>query len=110
MYRKVVSAVYLLNIIFQAFYTLALPIGIGALTAFLLTEYASAPRWIWALLLIIGVFIGLFSMIKFILTATKNLERLEKDQAERSAEERAKAKRQAELRGENKTNESEGEK
>ena len=109
MYKKIVSSIYVLNILFQALYSLALPIGIGALAAFLLTKYVSAPKWIWAVLLLIGVFTGLFSMIKFILTATKNLDRLEKERAEKDALEKAKAKKQAELRCEKNIKESDGE-
>ena len=93
MYKRLISAMYVLNIVFQAFYTLALPIGICALVSFLLTKYASAPGWIWAVLIVFGVFTGLYSMIKFILTATKNLDRIEKGQEERAAEEKKRNKR-----------------
>ena len=99
MYKRLVSALYVLNIVFQAFYTLALPIGIGALISFLLTKYASAPKWIWAVLLMFGVFTGLYSMIKFILTATAGLDRLEKQQAERMAEEKKKNEKLGETNG-----------
>ena len=101
MYKKLVSTLYLLNIVFQAFYTLALPIGIGVLASFLLTEYASAPKWIWALLLILGVFTGLYSMIKYILTATKNLDRLEAEKVKKAKEAKEKEEKQAALRREN---------
>ena len=86
MYRKIVSAFYVLNILFQALYTLALPIGIGALISFLLTKYASAPGWIWAVMLVLGVFVGIYCMIKFILSASKNLERIEAGHKARDAE------------------------
>ena len=99
MYKKFISAMYVLNILFQALYTLALPIGIGVLASFLLTKYASAPKWIWALLLTMGVFIGLYSMIKFILTAMRNLERLENEQAEKARAEREKQIKIEELKG-----------
>lgn len=99
MYKRLVSALYVLNIVFQAFYTLALPIGIGALVSFLLTKYASAPKWIWAVMLMFGVFTGLYSMIKFILTATAGLDRLEKQQAERMVEEKKKNEKLGETNG-----------
>ena len=77
MYKKLVSALYVLNIVFQAFYTLALPIGIGALISFLLTKYTSIGGWIWAVLIILGVMTGLVSMVRFILSSMAALERLE---------------------------------
>ena len=74
---------YLLNIIFQSFLNLLTPIGIGLLISYILTAYTGAPSWIWAALTVFGVFVGLFSMIKFILSAMAALDRLEKEQKER---------------------------
>ena len=54
----------------------------GLLISYLLTTYASAPSWIWALFTVLGVFVGLVSMIKFILSAMAALDRLEKEQKE----------------------------
>ena len=79
MYRKLVSALYVLNIVSQAIFTLLIPIGIGALVSFLLVKYASLPPWIWAIFITLGAMTGLYSMIKFILSATAGLERLEKE-------------------------------
>lgn len=79
MYGKFVSAIYLLNIVFQSFFNLALPIGIAILASWLLTEHAGAPGWIYAPLVIVGVIIGFSSMIRFILSATRALDRLEND-------------------------------
>ncbi len=98
MHNKLFRALSMLNLLFQAIYTLVLPIGIGALAAFLLTEYASAPSWIWAILLVLGTLMGLYSMIKYILTATAGMERLEKQQKANEAEKREKEERQAYLR------------
>ncbi len=109
MYRKFISAFQMLNILLQAIYSLLLPIGIGALLSFLLTKYASAPKWIWAVLLLLGTFVGLYSMIKFILTATAGLERMEKQRAEADAEKRAKEERRERLDAELKSEKDEGE-
>jgi len=79
MYRKLVSSLYVLNIVSQAIFTLALPIGLGVLVSYLLTSYAGAPPWVWALLVVFGAMSGLYSMIKFILSAMEGLERLEKE-------------------------------
>lgn len=77
MYRKFISAMYLLNIIFQSFFDLALPIGATILISWLLVEKAGAHGWIYAPLVVIGVIIGFVSMIRFILSATRALDRLE---------------------------------
>ena len=77
MYRKIISTTYVLNIIFQSFFNLAFPIGLGILSSWLLVEKAGAPGWIYAPIVIIGVIIGFSSMIRFILSAMRALERLE---------------------------------
>lgn len=69
-----------MNIIFQALLTLVFPIGLGVLVAYLLTEFANAKDWVYAPLIIFGVFTGLISMVKFVLSAMSALERLEKQQ------------------------------
>ena len=83
MYKRLVSSLYVLNIIFQAFFTLLFPVGLGALVAYLLTKHVGVGSWIWVVLLIFGVFSGLWSMVKFVLSAMAAIERLEKGQNER---------------------------
>ena len=83
MYRTFISAFQMLNILFQALYTLALPIGIGALISYLTTRHLGAPRFIWAILLTLGTLMGLYSMIKYVLSALRAMERLEKERDER---------------------------
>lgn len=90
MYKKFISAFQMLNILMQSLYSLAFPIAIAALISFLLTKYASAPKWIWVILLLLGTFTGLYSMVKYILSATKGLERMKEENAH--AEEARKAK------------------
>lgn len=79
MYGKLVSALYVMNIIFQAFITLLIPAGLGWLCGWLLVSYASCPPWIYAPLIVVGVLVGFYSMIKFVLTAMSGYERLEKE-------------------------------
>ena len=98
MYKKFISALRLLNVLMQALYSLALPIGIGGLASFLLTKHAGAPKWIWAVLITLGTFTGLYSMIKYVLTATAGLDRLEKQSEKDRAEREAKERMQSELR------------
>ena len=82
-YKRFVNALYVLNILWQALFNLLFPIGLGALGAFLLTKYTEVGGWIWAVLMVLGAFTGLFSMVKFILSAMAGLERLEKEQNEK---------------------------
>lgn len=98
MYKKFINALSMLNLLGQAIYSLALPIALGALTAFLLTEYASAPSWIWAILMTLGALMGLYSMVKYILTATAGMDRMKKQQIADEEQKRDKEERQARLR------------
>ncbi len=98
MYKKFISAFRLLNVLFQSIYSLVLPIGIGALASFLLTKYASAPEWIWAVLMVIGTFGGLYSMIKYIISATASIDRMEKQSLEDSEAKKRKEEKQRQLR------------
>ena len=97
MYRKLMSALQILNLLFQALYSLAFPIGVGALASYLLTKYASAPGWIWAVLILIGTFMGLYSMVRFLLSALSGLERLEKGREMADAERREKEEKRKRL-------------
>lgn len=84
MYKKFISAFQMLNILFQSLYCLVLPMGIGALVAFLLTRFLGAPKWVWAIFLTLGALSGLYSMIKYILIATRALEALDRGRDSRS--------------------------
>ena len=79
MYKKLVSALYVINIVSQAIITLLIPIGFGVLCSYLLTCFAAWPDWIWAIFVTFGAMTGLYSMIKFILSAMAGLDRLERE-------------------------------
>ena len=83
MYGRLVSAMYILNILFQSFFNLATPILLMLGLSWLLVSKFSAPAWLYALLGLFGVLAGFVSMIKFILGASAQLERLEKEREER---------------------------
>ena len=82
-----------LNIIIQSFFNLLTPIGLSILVSWLLVEKAHAPGWIYALLVFLGVGIGFYSMLRFLLTALAALERLEKEQEKRDREKEKKRKK-----------------
>ena len=79
MYRKLVSAMYVLNILFQSLFNLATPILLMLGLSWLLVSKCGAPEWLYAIFGVIGVFVGFVSMIKFILSAMSSLEKLEKE-------------------------------
>lgn len=98
MHKKIFNSVQMLNMLFQALYTLGLPIAVGAGLSFLLTKYASAPSVTWAILLTVGVLVGLYSMIKYILFAISAQKRLDEENERADLEKEEKESRQAKLR------------
>lgn len=93
MYRKLINAMYVLNILFQSLFNLAIPILLMLGLSWLLVAKLSAPRWIYALLGVFGVLIGFVSMIKFIISACDNLTRLEKEREENDRKKAEKTER-----------------
>jgi mannose/fructose/N-acetylgalactosamine-specific phosphotransferase system component IIC len=83
MKSKFFSALYALNIIAQAIFDLALPAALFFALSWVLVKNAGAPEWIYAIAIPLGVLIGFYSMIKFVLSATAALSRLE-EQNEKS--------------------------
>ena len=77
MKSKAFSALYTLNIIFQGLFNLVTPAALLFFISYLFIKKAGAPEWIYAITLPVGIFFGLYSMVKFILAAMKALDRLE---------------------------------
>jgi len=78
--KKVVNTAFSINYIFQGIFSLVTPIGLMCLLAWLLTSKCHAPNWLWAVLIILGVFAGLYSMVKYLITVTEIEKRREKEQ------------------------------
>ncbi len=78
MYRNLVGALYVLNIVFQAIFTLLTPPALLFFINYLCVSYLSFPKWSYAISLSLGFVMGLVSMIKFTIAASEGLERLEK--------------------------------
>lgn len=89
MYKRNITLLYALNIMFQAIFTLLINIGLGILLSRLAVTYWGADGWIYAPLVTVGVITGLFSMIKFLLSAMRTIETLEEQH--RQDERKAKA-------------------
>jgi hypothetical protein len=78
MYRKIVSAMYILNIVAQALITLVTPAALLFFVGWLLVSKAGLPTWTYAIAIVLGILMGLVSMVKFVISASESLERLEK--------------------------------
>ena len=87
MYRKFVTPIYVLNMLIQSLFTLALPIGAAIGVSYLLVNHASVGGWIYALLVPISAIYGMFSMIRFIISTSRAIEALEKQNAQKRKEE-----------------------
>ncbi len=79
MNKNFVSALYVLNIIWQCVLTLIVPPGLLALVAWLAVSKLGAPEWVYVPFIVVGVLIGFISMIRFAISASEGLERLEKN-------------------------------
>lgn len=79
-HKRFFNALYVLNIISQAIFTLLIPIGLFGAIAWLLNVKCGVDSWIYVLAILLGVLLGFYSMIKFVLSAMAGLERLEKEQ------------------------------
>ena len=87
MYRNLVGALYVINIVVQCIITLLVPAGIGFLIAFFAVR-EGAPGWLYAVLVPVGIISGFISMIKFAINASEALERLEKQRQDENENEK----------------------
>ena len=80
MQKKFIGALYVLNIISQAIFTLLTPTAIMFFIALLFVKKVGVPEWIYAILIPVGFIAGFISMIRFAISASEGLNRLEKQQ------------------------------
>ena len=78
MQNKLFSVMYAINIVAQAIFNLLTPAALMFFISWLFVKKAGAPEWIYAIAIPLGIIAGLFSMVKFVIAASSNLERLEK--------------------------------
>jgi uncharacterized membrane protein YedE/YeeE len=71
---------YALNIVIQSFWSLLVPIGIGVLLGWLFTEKLGLGNYMFVIFILLGVAVGIVSMVKFLFSALAGLERLENEQ------------------------------
>ena len=67
----------------QSIVSLISPIAVAFLIAYLLEKYSAVGSWIYVPLMMVGLFSGLYSMVVFILRASRALEALEKQNSEK---------------------------
>ena len=82
-YRRFITPLYVINIVFQSFISLVSPIAVSLLLAWLLNTKLAVGGWIYAVLVLLGVASGFYSMIVFILRACRALEAIEKQHEEK---------------------------
>lgn len=78
--KNFMNAMYALNIVIQSFWSLLMPIGLAVLLGWLLTEKLGLEAYVFVILILLGVAVGIVSMVKFLLSALAGLERLENEQ------------------------------
>ncbi|MBQ3016797.1 MAG: AtpZ/AtpI family protein [Clostridia bacterium] len=77
-YRKFISPLYVINMVFQSIISLISPIAVMFLIAYLITKYTEAGGWIYVVFIMLGVFSGFYSMIVFIIRSSRALEAIER--------------------------------
>ena len=90
MKRESIRAVHTLNIVFQSIFNLLWQMAFMVILAYLTIKYLEWPEWVYAPFILLGVLSGIWSMLKFILSASRSLEAIEKEHA---AAKKAEAKR-----------------
>ncbi len=96
MYSKFVHTFYYFNIAVQSVFSLLTPIGLATLLAWFLSSRGLAYGWIYAPLILLGVGVGLYSMIHFILTASAQVRALEEAAEQKQRCERLKKEKKEE--------------
>lgn len=77
------SALFVANVVFQSIFTLLINIGLGLLLSWILVDKCGLPAILYAVIIFVAVISGLFSMIRFIISAMRALDNLEKTQKEK---------------------------
>lgn len=83
MHKKIFGVMYAINIVAQSAVSLLTPAALGFGIAWLLVRYTGAAEWIYAIFIPVGVICGFIAMIKFAISASSALERLEKQNNDR---------------------------
>ena len=85
-YHKLLTPLYVINIVFQAIISLLSPIAVMFFFAWLLVTKLSVGSWIYVVFIMLGVFSGLYSMVVFVLGAMRTLDAIEKQHSDKKEE------------------------
>ena len=83
MYGRAFSAIQVINIVIHSIFTLLWQIGLSVLIGWLLTERWGAPQWVFVPIILLGVGSGLVSMVRFVISASASVERIEREREEK---------------------------
>ena len=89
-YHKLLTPLYVINIVLQAMISLISPIAVMFFFAWLLVTRLAVGSWIYVVFIMIGVFSGLYSMVVFILGAMRTLDAIEKQHSDKKEETKTK--------------------
>lgn len=78
MYGKFVGFVYYTNIVIQSVLSLLCPVALLTALAWYLVEKRGLPDWVYVPAVLLGTVSGLFSMVKYVISATRAAEALAK--------------------------------
>ena len=78
MRNQAVSFMYALNIVLQSLFSLLFSTAIFVGIAYLSVTYLGIGEWIYIPAVLVGLVLGVISMVRFIISAMAGLERLEK--------------------------------
>ncbi len=92
MYRKFVSVMYVANIFFSSMFSLLFPMCLCLGLGWLCHTKWGVGGWIYVPLTVLGAILGLLSMVKYIMTASRSLEQIEKEHKEKEALEKERKK------------------
>ncbi len=81
--KKVFRAVYALNYVFQAAFSMLVPAGAMILGGWLLTERCGVGSWAMVLAIVLGVLLGLYSMFYYIVKTMKHVDPTEGEESDK---------------------------
>ena len=78
MNKRIIPALYVVNMVVQSLFSLVCPIGLMfGVAYFLSTKYGIGP-WIYVVMIMTGVLVGIYSMVTFIIKASAAVAAMEK--------------------------------
>ncbi len=90
LYKRFLHTFYYFHIAVQSIFSLLSPIALMTLLAFFLSSRGFVEKWIYVPLILLGVATGLYAMLHFVLTASRQVRALEEAQEEKQREQRLK--------------------